>query len=96
MKDDGIRDVDLSKPLREAARTGEPIALTDAKTDAPSITVTFGEGGDLTYKMHNMSGVILHAIAAVLHHEAEKLLFQQDVQQAQRNGSKLRLPGRGM
>lgn len=68
--------------------------------NAPTITVTFGEGGDLTYEMHSMSGVILHAIAAVLHHEAEKLLFQQDVMQAQaaqKNGiGRLSVPGRGM
>lgn len=74
--------------------------MAEPTTDAPSITVIFGEGGDLTYQMHNMSGVILHAIAAVLQHEAEKLLFQQDVAQAQaaqKNGSgRIALPGRGM
>ncbi|MHB8674577.1 MAG: hypothetical protein ACYDAK_12995 [Candidatus Limnocylindrales bacterium] len=59
--------------------------------DHPTIQVDWHDG-DIAYRMHNMSGAILHAIAGVLAHEAEKLLFEQDMARAREDA---RAAGKG-
>jgi hypothetical protein len=72
--------------------------MTDAtadETERPTLHVEWYGDGDLTILYHRMSGVLLHAIAATLQHEAEKLLFQADVVEMQKNGrGRLHIPGR--
>ncbi len=60
----------------------ERTETTEPAADHPYIRIDW-YGGDVGYTMHAMSGGILYAIAGILTHEAEKLLFAQDVQQAQ-------------
>lgn len=77
----------------------EPDPQSEPTDASPSVTVSWAESGDgVAIAMHKMSGPVLHAIAAILHHEAEKMLFHADMaaaEQARKNGiSKLALPRR--